>query len=222
MGARILIVLLLCSGGLATVLADSPLKRPLDLPSGGIAEDDCDEIDFIYIFRRYIEANSFVICMDISGSMNEEGFIDVLKGEVIQAIQSMSPRSELGLVAFNTTTEKWRDRPTRATPAHKAAAIAWVQSLEAEGWTCLEPAGVTAVQMSNLSMEGERRMIVIGDGLPLCQGIDTSEDCLVNITAANHQRTRIDTIFLGDDPLGLQFMQQLAALNSGIAGSPGD
>ena len=146
----------------------------------------------------------------------------MLKAEVIQAIQSLSWRSELGLIAFNTSTRKWRGRPVRATVANRAAAITWVESLEAAGWTCLELAGVTAVQMSNLSREDERRIVVIGDGLPVCQGVDTSDDCLVHITAANTHRTRIDAIFVGDDPLGLQFMQDLAALNSGIVSCPSD
>ena len=122
-----------------------------------------------------------------------------------------------GIVAFSTNTVVWSDQPVRAHVDNKTHAIAWVQNLEAEGWTCLEPAALATIQLANLSSKDLTRIIIVGDGVPICDGQDRSAACLVNITAANYLRTPIDTVFIGSGTAGLEFMQQLATMNQGSA-----
>ena len=106
-------------------------------------------------------------------------------------------------------------QPTPANPAQKAAGIAWVSTLGAEGWTCLEGAGVMTVNIANQSSKSSKRILVLGDGLPYCGGDDTSAACLSSITGANWQQIPIDTLYISADSQGIGFMTQLAAMNNG-------
>ena len=90
-----------------------------------------------------------------------------------------------------------------------------MSSLNAGGWTCLEQAGVSIVNISNCSSNPHKRILLLCDGKPTCMGGDSSEACLQNITAANWQKTPIDCLYISADPAGILFMQQLAALNNG-------
>lgn len=148
--------------------------------------------------------------------MADDGRLEILKEEMNRAISHLSRANEFGIVAFSNNTVAWNTTPVRAHEPNKASAIAWVNGLVANGWTCLESAGVQTVQIANLSSKPERRIIVISDGEPICDGTDTSQACLTNITAANVLNLRIDTIYIGSGP-GLGFMQQLARMNGGVA-----
>ena len=105
--------------------------------------------------------------------------------------------------------------PTPANPGNKASGIAWVQTLNAGGWTCLESAGVLAVNISNQSSKPHKKVLILGDGVPLCNGTNTAAACLASITGANWQGTPIDTLYISADSGGISFMQQLAAQNNG-------
>ena len=133
----------------------------------------------------------------------------------MQSIQSLSQRAEFSLVAFSSNEVVWSPTPRRASPAAKSAAIAWLQSLQAEGWTCLAPAGITTVEIANLSTKRLRQILLLSDGVPLCFEVDTSAECLTDITAANYQHIPINTLYISSDSAGVSFMQQLAAMNGG-------
>ena len=188
---------------------------PLDLPAGsGVAEKDEDESESILFYGQEYEGEGFFWCLDASGSMAFEGRIDVLKEEVTQAIESLSRRAQFSLVAFNQNSTVWSDLPREATADAKSAAVAWVEALVPVSWTCLAPAGVRALELSQQCRKRAKVVIVVGDGQPICAGTDTSAECLVAFQTANWERTPVHTLFVGSSA-GAAFMQQLAAENGG-------
>ena len=58
-------------------------------------------------------------------------------------------------------------------------------------------------------------MIILSDGVPTCDSVDTSNIALSEITSANWQQVPIHTIYINDDSEGISFMQLLAAQNFG-------
>ncbi len=220
-GISLLLVLGLVSFSCAWITAQSPgltgTGRPLDLPSGGLGGDDDDEDapELITYYGSNFEGDAFFWCLDKSCSMGWNGEIGTLIQETTQAIQQLSNRSEFGIVAYSGNTISFSNQPRTATPGAKASGIAWVSALTASGSTCLEHAGVVAVNISNQSSKTHKKVLVLGDGVPSCNGSDTSAACLASITAANWQSTPIDTLYISADSGGITFMQQLAALNNG-------
>ena len=56
--------------------------------------------------------------------------------------------------------------------------------------------------------------------MPMCDNVDTRQECLVAITTANYKRTPIHTIYISNDAQGSSFMQALAELNRGTYSRP--
>ena len=193
---------------------------PLDLPSGGPTCDHGGDDEYpplVTFWGHTYEGDAFFWCLDKSGSMALDDRMASLKAEMTAAIGQLSRKNEFGIVAFSTNTAMWSSTPMPALEDNKVHAIAWVQGLEAEGWTCMEQAAVATIQLANLSSKRLRRIIIVGDGEPICEGQDTSAECLTNITAANFLRAPIDTVFVGSGAAGVGFMQQLATMNRGCA-----
>ena len=191
--------------------------RPLDLPSGGggNGDDEEDAPETILFYGNDYEGDAFFWCLDKSGSMDWGGAMEDLKQEVTASVNSLSPEAEFSLVAFSSNTLTWSPVPKRATPAQKAAAVAWVNTLVPDGWTCLAPAAVTTLQICNQSSKPGRQLIILSDGGPTCDSVGTSNQALLEITAANWQQVPIHTIYINDDSEGISFMQLLASQNFG-------
>ena len=83
--------------------APSVERRPLDLPSGGVRGDESDEedaLEAIVFFGETYEGDGFFFLLDRSGSMN--GFkLDMLKSEMVSALEELSPTNEFGIVSFS-------------------------------------------------------------------------------------------------------------------------
>jgi len=196
-------------------------QRPLDLPSGGGGDRD-DEKDIpetITFFGQGYEGDGFFWCLDRSGSMGEGGLIERLKSEMSEAISQLSEESEFGIVAFSSGYTIWSPHPQVADRANRASALAFVGALSPAGMTCMAPAGVQTIAISDQCDKDQKHIIVLSDGVPNCPG---PEETLAAMTAANWQRTPIDTIYIASDPEGIAFMQQLAALNGGTFSTPLD
>jgi len=191
--------------------------RPLDLPSGGggFADGEEDAPETIIFYGMDYEGDAFFWCLDKSGSMDWGGAMEDLKQEVTAAVLSLSPSAEFSIVAFSSNTVIWSPTPRPAKLPEKTAALAWVNSLGADGWTCLAPAAVTTLNICNQSSHGARQVIILSDGAPFCNEVDTSNQALSEITGANWQQVPIHTVFIGSDMQGIDFMQSLAAMNQG-------
>ena len=214
---RPFLVLLLLSASLTLLPAGEARSRPLDLPAGGPGRPEEGETgsESILFYGSAFEGDGFFWCLDTSFSMSVEGRLETLQHEVTQAVRSLSRQAEFSLVAFNSSTNPWSPEPQPALPGPKHAALGWIQGLQAGGWTCLAPAGVATVEISQRCSKPHKTIIVVGDGQPICNGADTSAQCLDEITAANWESTAIHTLYVADDAEGIEFMQELAELNGG-------
>ncbi len=193
------------------------LSKPLDLPSGGTGDEDDEEDapEVITFYGADFEGDGFFWCLDRSGSMGWNGEINTLHAEVTQAITQLSGNSEFSLVYFSTATLVWSNFPKQANPGNKASAIAWVNSFNAGGWTCLETGGTRTVNICNLSSKPHKKILILCDGVPICNGTNTEAQCLASISAANWQHVPIDCLYISADNGGISFMQALAAMNNG-------
>ncbi len=210
-------LLLMSSLWLFSAEGEEAYVRPLDMPSGGggNADDDEDSPETIIFYGMNYEGDAFFWCLDKSGSMDWGGAMEDLKQEVTGAVMSLSPAAEFSVVAFSTNTVVWSPIPKPARLAEKVAALAWVNALTPNGWTCIAPAAVETLGICNLSSKQHRQIILLSDGAPFCNDVDTSTQALSEISMANWQQVPIHTVFIGSDTAGIDFMQTLAALNQG-------
>ena len=196
-------------------------KEPLDLPSGGRGDliDEKDTPETLRFYGSQYEGDGFFWCLDHSGSMSEGDLLGQLKSEMTESISQLSEGSEFSIVAFSTGTTVWSAIPKEGNPGNRASATAFVQSLVAGGATCLAPAGVQTISISNLCDKEHKLIIVLSDGEPNCPG---PAETLAAMVAANWQHTPIHTVYIASDFAGIQFMQQLAAMNGGTFSTPLD
>ena len=129
-----------------------------------------------------------------------------------QAINQLSTHSWFDLVGYNINTYIWKSKAVKATPVNKQAAIAWIDTLPIVEAHILLDAGVTTINISNISPVQYKRLIFVGNITP-----QDAEAALTGITAANFQNTPLDTIYIPDPhfPPADSFWQSLAAANGG-------
>lgn len=220
---------LLCLVGFATwsvgdraSAQEDTTRRPLDLPTGSVGDEDDeeDEPESIVFYGSEYEGDGFFWCVDRSCSMGWAGGtpLATLKQEMTQAITSLTRNAEFSCVAFATNYTVWSQQPQKATPASKGSAINWISQLTAIEATCISPAGVKTIQISNLCTKRQKAIILVGDGVPECPPPYTPEQgaqVLADLTAANYQGTPLHTIFISASEAGVQLMQSIAAANNG-------
>ena len=197
-------------------------RRPLDLPSGGTGDDDDEEDapETINFWGGEYEGDAFFWCLDKSCSMSWNGEIEDLKQEFTQTLNSLSSQAEFGVVAFSEGHSVWNPMPQRANPANKGSATAWVLNLNAAGWTCLGPAAVETLNIANQCSKAMKQVLILSDGEPYCNGVNTTQQVLNDVAAANWQQIPVNTIYIAADSGGISFMQQLAAQNNGTFFNP--
>ncbi|MBN1421477.1 MAG: hypothetical protein JXP34_22070, partial [Planctomycetes bacterium] len=177
--------------------------------------------EVIQFFDNPYEGECFVFCCDRSGSMSwsYKGRVKIqyLKEEIIRATNMMTSEAEVSGVFFDAGMMVFAEQPVPADPAGKQRFIAWVMGITTGNGTCLAPAGVKALAIASRSTKRYRTLIIVTDGIPSCNGTNTQQLCLTNITGANVQRLPIHTVFVPDDGTWEDpgFLQQLASMNNG-------
>ncbi len=190
---------------------------PLDVPSGYANgnEEEEDEPETITFYGSDFEGDGFFWCLDKSCSMSGSP-LATLKSETTNAVQQLSKYSEFGIISFNSSYSSFMPIPVKGDPANKAAGVSYIQSLSSAGLTCLAPAGVACVNLANQSSKQNKVMIFVGDGEPYCGGGGNYDaTCLSSITAANFERTPINTLWISSGGSGQGFFQSLANSNNG-------
>jgi Mg-chelatase subunit ChlD len=206
------LMVLVASYPMVTEATSDQVRRPLDLPSGGGRDEEDQPLpDIIQFFGHDFEGDAFVWVLDISGSMTVSGRIDELRGEFTGAILNLSSQSDFGAVAFNQNIQPLDILCTAAYPDRKSRAIAWISGLQPYGTSCLAVAVIQGLEIIRKSSNTNRRLIVVGDGLPACPSLTDTALVLNEIAAANWDRIPIDAVFVGEgSALGIEFFQQLA------------
>ncbi len=193
------------------------VRRPLDLPSGGTGDDNDDEDapEVIQFWSAEFEGDGFFWLLDRSGSMTEAGKMETLKIEMEAAILQLSARTDFGIISFADNSTHCFPAPVRATLANRNYSITWVQGMVAAGWTCMGPAAVETIELSNKSHKRHKTIIFVGDGVPHCDYVDTTEQVLNDIAVANYKHTKISTVYIADDALGIELFTQIAETYGG-------
>ncbi len=117
------------------------LKANLDLPfDAGLLNQDTEDEDapeLITFYSQQYEGDGIFYCIDHSGSMRD-GELVIAKREVVRNIREFSSRVQFGIVFFDLNILKYPGggRPTEASPASKASAIAWVSAVGIGGGSC--------------------------------------------------------------------------------------
>ena len=189
------------------VLGPTSVKSPLLIPTAH-AGPGAGQIEF---FGVLFEGDSFVWCLDKSGSMNWGGRIDVLKQEMAEVLTAISQRVEFSIVAFSADTIYWNLTPQAATIPGKVSAIAWVQGIDAGGMTLMAPALTRIIEISNLSRRKSKQIILLSDGEPS----DGKETVLGAARRTNRERTPINTILISRSGSAARFFRQLATEHGG-------
>ncbi len=200
----------------------SGLKRPLDLPAKGAAkqEEDEDAPETILFYGQEFEGDAFFWCIPAYGFCGETDTFASIRTEVTNAVTQLTSRSMIDLVAYNSATYVWRPKAQRATGGNKAGAIAWMNMLVPIESHCLLEAALTTLGISQATNKPKKVLIVMGARTPYCGtdgGTEYSEQCLMQITTANYENSKINTVyFTSSFYSGEQsFYVELAAMNGG-------
>ncbi|MCI0650579.1 MAG: hypothetical protein L0Z55_01705 [Planctomycetes bacterium] len=201
--------------------SESSAKQPLDLPAGGqgTSEDDEDAPETIVFYGQEIEGDAFFWCLPAYSFCGDTTVFEAIKAEVTDSVNSLSVRSKMDLVAYNSETYVWRPRAQNASQSNKASAISWMDTLTTTESQCLLPAGLTTIDISNACNREGKNMIFLGGNSPHCgasTGAAYEEQCLEELTAANSERTPLHTVFVAAVyTSGQSFWESLAAMNGG-------
>jgi hypothetical protein len=158
------------------------------------------------------EGDAFLWCIDKSASIDSAGHFYGVKAELVAAISGLTLGQRFTVLAFSSGFQTFSPVLVAATSANRAAASAWVQSLTADGSTCLAPAAIQALSILQLDVEPFPVMFITSDGEPNCP---PATETLAVITAANFTSIPIHTFQIGTIPGSGEFLSALAAMNGG-------
>ena len=125
----------------------------------------------------------------------------------------------------------WSRKPRRGTNSNKASALAWVETISSgTHGACITDAMLETLMISSKArgIRGRsKQIILLYNEPPGCNGGGgyggnpaLAEAAVVEITGANRQRARINTVYIPEYsgqsyPNAVQFGQDLAASNNG-------
>ena len=219
--AILVILALVAFPFVAVVNADgdgSGLRRPLDLPSGGIAdaEEEEDRPETILFYGDEFEGDCFVWAIPAYGFCGETAVFTAIREEVGSTLNQL----DFSLVGYNSTTYVWSPTCVRANSGNKTAAQAWLATLVPIEAHCLMDAAVTALGILQAAPASYKQMIVCGAREPYCGGNgggDYADGVLAVVTAANIENLPIHTVYFTSSQYSGegQFYMDMAAMNNG-------
>lgn len=211
----------------------SPEVKPVPVATPpGDNDDPSDEPPPVF-FGEEIDAdtNSVIYVIDNSGSMtlsmepfaDQNGTIvrgnrlDRAKSELKRSISSLTDSFHFNVIFYDECTMFCWPSKQRATVENKAAAFAWIDSVQPDGWTNTGMAVAQALQdKENMSI------VLLSDGSPnfidcACNYVGTFDQHRELIRNANSQSATINAFGIGvsSDPDARSFMVSVAARNNG-------
>ena len=118
---------------------------------------------------------------------------------------------DAGLIFYPPTS-----RAAKADAGQKAAATAWVNSVQSGGGSCFGKGLLKCLEMANGSSAKRNVIIYLGDGCPTCPGANQStysSQILSQIAAQNYKRHNFSAIVVGS--VCPEFPTALANQNNG-------
>jgi hypothetical protein len=171
----------------APLPASTPAQKPTPAPPPSPPADPVDEPSqppALYGESIPAEEDTIIFVLDISCSMawdsqsytklsGEIGYgprLDRAKVELSRSISGLSKNFQFNLVAYGCGVTQWSGELKLATEANKAAALAWLGSLNPMGATATGPATAQA-----LSEKQNHSVVLLTDGMPNC-GVTYTDD----------------------------------------------
>jgi len=219
-----LLVLIICSTCIlsAVELSASIDGKPLDLPSGGNGKDteEEDAPEAIRFYGNEFEGDTFVFIVPAYGFCGETDIFDMIRQEVSATLNQLSAAVDFAIVAYNSTTYIWRPDCCHASPAHKASALAWMDTLAPIENHCLLDAALAGLGLAQQSPGSHKQIILCGAREPYCDGSGGSnyaDICIETISAVNFENLPINTIYFTSSFYSGEetFYINLASMNNG-------
>ncbi len=194
-------------------------KENLDLPLDAIGEEEeeHDDIESIVFFGQSYEGDGIFYCLDRSGSTRGHA-IRMEKIEVLKNLKDFSEKVQFAITFYDKGLIHYpqTSRPAKASPAQKAAASAWLQSIQSGSGSCFGLGLIKCLDFANQSSAKRNVIIYLGDGCPTCpgdRGPQYSQKILSQVKTLNYKNHTISSIAVGD--ICPEFPKALANQNGG-------
>jgi hypothetical protein len=148
---------------------------------------------------------------DAAGRVVSDGSrLDFVKNELRRSVASLPEGFTFNLIIFSECVTVWKNERVQATDEAKAAALAWIDAIEPDGFT--NTAGACARALAD---KENKVVLLLSDGAP--NFLDCEETTVADfdthrrmIDESNSQRALIHTFGIGLDPDTRQFMSDVA------------
>ena len=110
-------------------------------------------------------AMDYVFVMDISGSMADQGKLDVSRSSVDAFIKSLGPQDNFEVMTFNVAPNLLFQKLTPADAAAKSKAVEFIGAQQARGGTVLRPAIETAYKYAATAGGKPINIVILSDGM---------------------------------------------------------
>jgi Ca-activated chloride channel family protein len=151
----------------------------------------------------------YVFVLDVSGSMGDDGKLDLSRRAVQAFVGSLGPDDRFEIIAFNVQPVLAFNALQHSTPDTQQRAQQFLNSREPRGGTVLAPAVTSAYKYA---ADRPLNVIVLSDGLT--QQNERAQ--LIQLIRQRPQRTRVFCIGVGND-VDRRLLEQLATDSGGLA-----
>jgi hypothetical protein len=168
-----------------------------------------------------LASDATVFVIDRSGSMLDQGELQIAKGYAISAIRQLREGSALGVVIFDRGISRQPPAPPllRSTAENRAIAERFILGTAGGSGTCVLAGFLSALELLSTSNDRARTIIYFGDGGGTCGGEDESiqiQRTLEEVTEMNTAGVHIHTVGIFDLPPGQEgWLRQIAEQNGG-------
>lgn len=152
----------------------------------------------------------YVFILDVSGSMNDDGKLDLSRNSLDAFIKSLGASDRFEVMTFNITAHPFFNSLTAADDEHKAKAAAFLASQEARGGTVLNPALNTAYKYADPSRM--LNVVILSDGLTEPGDAQT----LLNLIKSRPPLSHVFSIGVGND-VNKPLLENIARQSGGMA-----
>ncbi|HEX5718915.1 MAG TPA: VIT and VWA domain-containing protein, partial [Thermoanaerobaculia bacterium] len=152
----------------------------------------------------------YVFLLDVSGSMDEDGKLDLSRGSLGAFIRALGPRDRFEVLTFNVSAQELFRKLEAADDPGKATAVEFLNDQRARGGTVLEPALRAAYRYKDAARP--LNVVLLSDGMT-----DQGErSTLLRLIGERPEGTRVFCIGVGNE-VNRSLLEQLAEDAGGLA-----
>ena len=152
----------------------------------------------------------YVFLLDVSGSMDEDGKLDLSRGSLGAFIRALGPRDRFEVLTFNVSAQELFRKLQGADDPSKSTAAEFLDDQRARGGTVLEPALRAAYRYKDPARQ--LNVVLLSDGMT-----DQGErSTLLRLIGERPEGTRVFCIGVGNE-VNRGLLEQLAEDAGGLA-----